>query len=91
MEFHLDFTWISLLLSLCFGLTFGCWLFSSRVEAVEVGVYVEAKSLSVLGSGISLGSVPTVGVGAEELYIAVRIGAIVEVDSKTTQYLHDSI
>ena len=65
--------------------------FSSRVEAVEVGVYVEAKSLSVLGSGISLGAVPTVGVGAEELYMAVRIGAIVEVDSKTTQYLHDSI
>ena len=66
-------------------------VFSSRVEAVEVGVYVEAKSLSVLGSGISLGAVPTVGVGAEGLYIAVRVGAILEVDSKTTQYLHDSI
>ena len=54
-------------------------------------INVEAKGLSVLGSGISLGAVPTVGVGAEELYIAVRVGAIVEVDSKTTQYLHDSI
>ena len=32
------------------------------MEAVEVGVYVEAKSLSVLGTGISLGVVPTVGI-----------------------------
>ena len=63
-------------------------VFTSRVLAVCINV--EAKGLSVLGSGISLGAVPTVGVGAEGLYIAVRVGTIVDVDSKTTQYLHDS-
>ena len=63
-------------------------VFSSRVEVVCINV--EAKGLSVLGSGISLGAVPTVGVGAERLYIAVRAVIIVDVDSKTTQYLHVS-
>ena len=67
-----------------------CWPFFFQSGGRRGWMNVEAKSLSVLGSGISLGAVPTVGVLAEGLYIAVRVGTIVDVDSKTTQYLHDS-
>ena len=52
---------VSLGLFLCFGVTFGCWLFSSREEAFEVGAHVEAKSVSVLVDWHLLGVVPAVG------------------------------